>query len=116
MKKFVALMLSIVLLGTMFVMTGCARKTTVEFTVEGINDYDAKYVGSQKITWQLQRQEDPNNPDALAKYTFVVPGDGDYEMMLWDMNNNSYPFTLKIHNGKVEAETSEGVTVTATVK
>lgn len=116
MKKFVVLVLSIVLLGTMFVMTGCAKKATVEFTVDGIAAYDAEYVGSQKITWSLQRQEDPNNPDAPAKYTFNVPGDGDYSMMLYDMDNNTYPFTLKIHNGKVEVETPDGVTVTATVK
>ena len=116
MRKYVAILLSIMLLGTMFVMTGCAKKTTVEFTVEGINDYDAKYVGSQNITWQLQRQEDPNNPDALAKYTFVVPDDGDYEMMLLGTDGQTYPFTLKVHNGKVETEMPEGVTVTATVK
>lgn len=113
MKKFVVLMLSIVLLGTMFVMTGCAKKTTVEFTVEGINDRGANYVGSQKIAYGVQRQEEPNK---LAIYAINLPGDGDYEMMLWDMNNNSYPFTLKVHNGRVETETPEGVTVTATIK
>ena len=113
MKKFVVLVLSIVLLGTMFVMTGCAKKTTVEFTVEGINDKGANYVGSQKIAYGVQRQEETNKP---AIYAINLPGDGDYEMMLWDVNNNAYPFTLKVHNGKVETVTPEGVTVTAAVK
>ncbi len=104
------------LLGTMLMLTGCARKTTVEFTVEGIDDFAAKYVGSQKITEASQRQEDPNNPDAPAKYIFRVGGDGDYPMMIFAMDGNAYPFTLKIHSGKVEAETPAGVTVTATIK
>ncbi len=101
------------LLITMFVMTGCAKKTSVEFTVEGVDDYAAKYVGSQKISQAMQRQEELNKP---AIYTFNVPGDGDYEMMLFGTDGQTYPFTLKIHNGKVEAETPEGVTVTPTIK
>lgn len=113
MKKFVVLVLCIVLLGTMFVMTGCAKKTTVEFTVEGINDKGANYVGSQKIAYGVQRQEELNKP---AIYAINLPGDGDYEMMLVDVDGQTYPFTLKVHNGKVETETPEGVTVTAAVK
>lgn len=38
MKKTIAFVLMIVLLVSMLVMTGCAKQTTVEFTVEGIND------------------------------------------------------------------------------
>lgn len=116
MKRIAAIMLCSMLLGTMFLLTGCARKTTVEFTVDGINAYAARYVGAQTITGSIQRQEDPNNPDAPAKYTFTVSGDGDYAMMLYDMDDKAYPVTLKIHNGKIKAETPEGVTVTATVK
>lgn len=116
MKKLVALMLSIVLVGAMLVMTGCGKKTTVEFTVDGVDAISAKYVGSQSIRGGIQRQEDPNNIDAPAIYTFNVWSDGDYSMLLYDMGGNSYPFTLKIYDGKVEAETPEGVTVTATVK
>ena len=109
MKKFVVFMLSIVLLGTMFVMTGCAKKTPVEFTVAGVDDYAAVYVGSQKISQAMQRQE---QPDGTAVYTFNAPGDGDYEMMLLCGDGQTYPFTLKVHNGKVETEASEGITVT----
>ncbi len=115
MKKFAAIMLGIMLLGTMLVMTGCVRKTSVEFTVEGVDAYAAKYVGSQKITQAIQRQEGPDNSKP-AIYTFNVNGDGDYEMMLFGTDGQTYPFTLKIHNGKVEAETPEGVTVKGIVK
>ncbi len=110
-------MLGIMLLVTLLVTAGCAKQITVEFTVEGIDAYAVKFAGStQNTRIGIQRQEDPNDPSAPAVYTMNITADGDYSMLLYDMNNQAYPFTLKIHNGKVEAETPEGVTVHPTIK
>ena len=113
MKKIAAIILGIMLLVAIFLMIVYVKKTSVEFTVEGVDEFAVTYVGSQKISQSMQRQE---FPDKSPIYTFNVPGDGDYEMMLLGTDGQTYPFTLKIHNGKVEAETPEGVTVNGTIK
>ncbi len=117
MKKSVALILSIMLLVTMLVITGCTKQTNVEFTVEGIDAYAVKFADSTQNTRRgIQRQEDPNDINAPAKYTLNAWADGDYSLLLIDANGNTYPVTLKLHNGKVEADAPEGITIHPTIK
>ena len=112
MKKFVALMLSIVLLGTMFVMTGCTKKTAVVMTVDGFAA-DSIVLATKQDGTGCSRVEEPKG---VITFTFNGLSEGDHAMLLVDLQGNSCPFTLKIHNGKVETVTPEGVTVTATIK
>ena len=113
MKKTAVISLVIMLLAAMLVMTGCGTKqTTVEFTVDGANPLVVRFADpAQKNNVKFQRQEDPNHPDNPAKYTIGLSGDNDYSLLMIDGSNNTYPFVLKLHNGKVETETPEGITV-----
>lgn len=60
-------------------------------------------------------QADPNRIEP-EKYAFTFKADGDYSFLLVDVNAKSYPLTLKLHNGRIEAETSEGIIVNPTIK
>ena len=111
MKKIVALMLGVVLLAAMFAMTGCARKSTVVLTVEGF-DADTIVPAQKQNTMGCARQEGPDG----VKYIYNGLTDGDYSMLLLSMDGQTSPFTMKIHNGKVEVETVDGVTITATIQ
>lgn len=115
MKKTVSRLLAVMLLVTMLVMTGCARKTTVVLTVDG---YDADTVvptSTLKIKINVSKVQDEKGIEP-TKYTITGLNDGDYSLALLDMSGAYCPFTLKIHNGKVEAEAPEGVTVHPTIK
>lgn len=114
MRKTVSLLLGIILLVTMLVMTGCAKQITVAFTVEG---FDADTVVSAAAINEIgncTRVQDADHVEPT--FTITVKGDGDYSLMLVAMNGDTCPFTLKVHNGKVEVETPKGVTVNPTIK
>lgn len=115
MKKMIGLVLCIVLMGTMFVMTGCTKQATVVLTVDGFETDTIKPASIQNMRVSCSKEVDRNGIEP-TKYTLNGMGDGDYSMLLVDMNGASCPFTLRIHNGQVEVETPDGVTVTATVK
>lgn len=113
MKKKIAFLFSMILLVTVM-MTGCAKQTTVEFTVEGI-DVASIMIGSTENTANYSKQEDINGIEP-AKYVITFKTDGDYSFVLIDKEHQRYPLTLKLHNGKVEAEKPDGIIVNVTIK
>ena len=115
MKKTVAVMLGIMLLVTMVVMTGCTKQTTVVMTVDGFEADAVAPVSIQNMRIGGSKEVDPNGIEP-TKFTLNGMADGDYSMQLIDLKGKICPFTLKIHNGKAEAVTPDGVTVTVTVK
>lgn len=114
MKKTLAIVLAIMLLGTALVLTGCHRLTTVEFTVEGIEANYVLPVPGQKMSYSRQEIGDVNAP--VIKFIYAFQTDGDYAFTMTDKAQNSYPLVLKVYNGKVEAEAPEGITLNLTVK
>lgn len=102
-RKIAAIILAFIMILS---LAGCAKKTTVAVTIDGIGDYRVVRCSDSFKNFSVQ--------DDVIYLT--LKSDGVYMVAVQDDDGKEYSFTLTYDNGKVEISTDDDMTVNMSVE
>ena len=83
-------------------MAGCAKKTSLAITIDGIGDYQVVQASGGLKNFSVVDND----------IHLTVKNDGVYAVVVQDNNGKEYTFTLTYQNGKAQVTTEDNMTVT----
>lgn len=97
-KKIAAIILVCIMILS---MAGCAKKTTLAVTIDGIGDYRVVRCSDSFKNFSTHENE----------ILLTLKNDGVYAVVVQDDDGKEYTFTVTYQNGKAEVTTEDDMTV-----